>query len=96
MSAAPTAGKNAQPVRILILGTGAMAQRHAEFFNANPDAVVVAGVDLDPNRLALFNEHNGIQFGFNELSAAVGWGGFDAAANCTPDPVHRATTLHRR
>jgi predicted dehydrogenase len=90
---APAPAKNPNPVRMLILGTGAMAQRHAEFFNANPDATVVAGVDLDPNRLAMFNEHNGIHFGFNDLDAAIGWGQFDAAANCTPDPVHKATTL---
>lgn len=83
----------ADPVRILLLGTGAMAQRHAEFFAANPDCAVVAGVDMDPGRLASFNEHNKITYGFNDLEAAIAWGGFDAVANVTPDPVHKATTL---
>ena len=83
----------AAPVRILILGTGAMAQRHVEFFRANSDCEVVAGVDMDPDRLAMFNEHNRIGIGFHDLDAAIAWGEFDAAANVTPDPVHRVTTL---
>lgn len=81
------------PVRVLILGTGAMAQRHVDFYRANPDCEVVAGVDMDPGRLAAFNEHNHIPFGFHDLEAAIAWGAFDAASNVTPDPVHRATTL---
>ncbi|MEZ5670532.1 MAG: Gfo/Idh/MocA family oxidoreductase [Alphaproteobacteria bacterium] len=88
-----SARKNADPVRILILGTGAMAQRHFEFFSANPDSVVVAGIDRDPNRLAGFCEHNGLGQGFNDLEPAIAWGQFDAVANVTPDPVHKATTL---
>ena len=82
-----------RPVRILILGTGAMAQRHVLFFGQNPDCEIVAGVDMDPSRLAMFNEHNKIGVGFHDLERAIEWGEFDACANVTPDPVHRATTL---
>jgi predicted dehydrogenase len=82
-----------RPVRILVLGTGAMAQRHVQFFRENPDCEIVAGVDRDPERLAMFNEHNRIGVGFHDLETAIAWGEFDACANVTPDPVHRATTL---
>ena len=30
---------------------------------------------------------------FEDLDEAIAWGEFDAAINCTPDGVHKATTL---
>jgi predicted dehydrogenase len=40
-----------------------------------------------------FCDRFGIGRGFDTLAAALDWGGFDAAANVTPDAVHHATTL---
>jgi predicted dehydrogenase len=82
-----------KPVRILILGTGAMAGRHAEFFSGIEGCRVVAGVDIDPARLAAFCAEHGIPEQFTDLDAAIGWGAFDAVANVTPDSVHYPTTM---
>lgn len=81
------------PVRILIVGTGGMAQTHAEAYAAIPGVTVVAGVDTDPVRLAAFNAKNAIPKAFASVEAALEWGQFDAASNVTPDPVHYPTTL---
>ena len=46
-----------------------------------------------PGRAKAFAEANGIGRAFDGLDAALAWGKFDAAINCTPDGVHMATTL---
>lgn len=82
-----------RPVRILVLGTGSMAENHARSFAANRHAEVVAGVDLDAGRLAAFTSKLGIGHGFGNLDDAFSWGQFDAVTNVTPDPVHHRTTM---
>lgn len=80
-------------IRVLILGTGGMANTHAEAFAAMPGVKVVAGVDTNPGRLAECNARHRIEHGFHALADAIAWGEFDAVSNVTPDPVHHATTL---
>ena len=80
-------------IRLLILGTGGMANSHVEAYAEMPDVSVVAGVDTDPGRLADFQAKHGIPNGFNTLEEALDWGEFDAVSNVTPDAVHHATTL---
>lgn len=80
-------------LRILILGTGSIARRHAVQFGAIVGCRVVAAVDTGVNRAATFAQEHGIAQHFTELDAALAWGGFDAAVNSTPDPVHLPTTL---
>ena len=46
-----------------------------------------------PGRAKAFAAANGIARAFDGLDAALAWGKFDAAINCTPDGVHMATTL---
>lgn len=82
-----------KPVRLLILGTGGMAGNHAEAFAAIPGVKIVAGVDTRPGPLADFRDRHGVERGFATLDEALDWGGFDAVANVTPDPVHHPTTL---
>ena len=79
--------------RVLILGTGGMANAHADAFAAMADVALVAGVDRDPDRLAAFNDKYGIAQGFTSLEDALAWGAFDAVSNVTPDAVHHPTTL---
>ena len=81
------------PVRILLLGTGAMAARHAELFGEIEGCEIAAGVDIDPDRLAAFCRQFGIAHAFTDLDAAIAWGHYDAASNVTPDAVHHPTTL---
>lgn len=80
-------------IRILILGTGGMANAHAEAYAAIPGVRIVAGIDTNAERLALFNARHGIGHGFASVAAALEWGQFDAVSNVTPDPVHYPTTL---
>ena len=46
-------------MRLLILGTGGMANQHAKHFAAIDGVTLVGGVDVDPARLEKFNTtHN--------------------------------------
>src|SRR5574343_628659 len=83
----------AQPLRILIVGTGGMARNHAESFAAIDGVQVVAGVDTRPAQLSAFQEAHAIPHGFASIDAALAWGEFDAVTNVTPDAAHHATTL---
>jgi predicted dehydrogenase len=82
-----------QPVRLLVVGTGSMANQHAEQFAAIPGVTLVAGIDNNPERLAAFNAKHKIARGFASVAEAIAWGEFDAVTNVTPDAVHHATTL---
>lgn len=81
------------PVRILILGTGAMAERHVHFFGEIEACRVVAAVDIAEERVKAFSAEHGIPQYFTELDAAIAWGGFDAVSNITPDSVHHPTVM---
>lgn len=80
-------------IRVLIVGTGGMANEHAEAYAKIASVQVVAGVDTDPDRLAAFRERHGIPHGFGSVSEAIKWGEFDAVSNVTPDAAHHVTTL---
>jgi predicted dehydrogenase len=79
--------------RILILGTGAIAHRHAETFSVLPGCRLVAACDINAERARTFAEMHRIPAAFADLDEAIGWNGFDAAVNATPDGAHMATTL---
>ncbi len=79
--------------RLLLLGTGGIAAHHVEEFAKIPECGIVACVDLLPGKAEKFAAANGIAHHFDSLDEAIAWGGFDAAINCTPDGVHKATTL---
>lgn len=75
-------------MRLLILGTGGMANQHAANFKAIEGVSVVGGVDVVPERLAAFCTEHGIANHFTTLEDALAWGEFDAVANVTPDRIH--------
>lgn len=79
--------------RILILGTGSIAERHAINFAAIADCALVAAVDNNEGRVTAYAERHSIPHRFTSLEAALAWGEFDAAVNATPDPVHYPTTM---
>ncbi len=80
-------------MRILMVGTGGMANHHAEHF-AKIDGVVLAGaVDVDKARVTAFAEKWHIANMFTSLDDAIAWGQFDASTNVTPDKVHYPTTM---
>jgi predicted dehydrogenase len=79
--------------RLLLLGTGGIAAHHVEEFAKIPECGIAACVDLLPGRAKKFAAANGIAHHFDSLEKALRWDDFDAAINCTPDGVHKATTL---
>jgi predicted dehydrogenase len=80
-------------IRILILGTGNMANAHANAFKATPGVELVAGVDVSQERLDAFATKHNLKKTFTSLDDAIAWGEFDAAANVTPDSIHYPTTM---
>ena len=82
-----------QPVRLLIIGTGGMANNHAEGFGAIEGVSLVAGIDTKADLLAKFQDRHHIPHGFASMDEAIAWGQFDAVTNVTPDAAHFATTL---
>lgn len=80
-------------MRLLILGTGGMANSHATNFAAIDGVSIVGGVDVDPDRLKRFCDEHHIGRQFGSLEAALAWGEFDAVANVTPDRIHHPTTM---
>lgn len=86
-------GDTMSDIRVLILGTGGMANNHADSFAAMPGVNVVAGVDTRPDQLTAFCDRHQIEHRFTSLTEALAWGQFDAATNVTPDAAHYATSL---
>ena len=80
-------------MRLLILGTGGMANQHAKHFAAIPGVTLAGGVDVDPGRLEKFTAEHKIERGFASLDAALEWGAFDAVANVPPDAIHPPTSI---
>jgi predicted dehydrogenase len=80
-------------MRLLILGTGGMANNHAENFKKIAGVALVAAVDVDRARASAFAEKHGIAQVFTALDDAIAWGEFDAVANVTPDRAHYPTTM---
>ncbi|WP_377274407.1 Gfo/Idh/MocA family protein [Rhizobium sp. R86522] len=81
------------PIRLLILGTGGMANTHAMNFSIITDVQLVAAVDLDMATVRAFAARHNIPNTFTSLDEAIAWGEFDAVTNVTPDKVHYPTTL---
>jgi len=82
-----------KPVRILILGTGGMANNHAEMFAKIDGVTVVGGIDTRPDQLTAFCDKHGIANRFASIDEAIAWGQFDAVTNVTPDKAHYPTTM---
>lgn len=80
-------------MRLLILGTGGMANTHATNFAAIAGVTLAGGVDVEPARLAAFCAEHRIARQFSSLDEALAWGEFDAVANVTPDRIHHPTTM---
>ncbi len=80
-------------MRLLILGTGGMANTHAMNFSTIKGVELVAAVDVDLATARAFALRHDIANTFTSLSEAIAWGEFDAVANVTPDRIHHLTTL---
>lgn len=81
------------PIRLLVLGTGGMANTHAMNFATIADVQLVAAVDVDLAKVRAFAVRHDIPNTFTSLDEAIAWGQFDAVTNVTPDRIHHPTTL---
>jgi predicted dehydrogenase len=82
-----------KPIRLLVLGTGGMANTHAKAFATIDGVELVAAVDVDQVRVQAFALRHEIAKTFTSLDEAIAWGEFDAVTNVTPDKIHYPTTL---
>lgn len=80
-------------MRLLILGTGGMANSHVMHFSQISGVELIAAVDVDDVVVRAFAVRHNIPLTFTSLDDALAWGEFDAAANVTPDAIHHPTTL---
>lgn len=80
-------------MKLLLLGTGGMAHNHATAFKAMEDVEVVACADTNAEAAQTFAETYAIPSVYGSVDDAIFAGGFDAAANVTPDSAHFGTTL---
>lgn len=63
-----------QPIRLLIVGTGGMANSHAEAFADIPGVTLVAGVDPNVAARTKFCAKHGIPHTFDTVQEALDWG----------------------
>ena len=80
-------------MRLLIVGTGGMANQHAESFAAIDGVGLVGAVDVDASKLEKFADKHQIEHRFTSLEQAITWGKFDSVTNVTPDKIHYPTTI---
>jgi predicted dehydrogenase len=81
------------PVRIAIIGTGGMANVHAENFRKNPACRIVAACDVDAVRAKAFSEKHDIPLSFTSAEGLLAGADFDAVSIVTPDAYHAPVSL---
>jgi predicted dehydrogenase len=74
--------------RAAIVGTGAIANAHAEAIAAYPEAELVAVVDRDPAAAERFAERHGVPVVFDDLAGLLADERLDVVHICTPPGVH--------
>lgn len=78
---------------MVVLGTGARANRHAIEFGKIDGVEIVAAVDPDKDRVKAYADKYNINQTFASVDEAIAWGEFDAVANVTLDNAHYSTTM---
>jgi predicted dehydrogenase len=84
-----------KPVRVAILGTGGMANRHAELYREIPGVRLVGACDIDPARVEAFAKKHGIpaEGCFTDFAALLRDCPCDAISNVTPDAFHAPLSI---
>ena len=80
-------------IRVGIVGTGGMARYHAEAFNSFKNCRVVAGCDVNEERLKKFAEKHKIKETFNSVDKMLESVKLDAVSVVTPDSSHTEVSL---
>ncbi len=84
-----------KPVRVAILGTGGMANRHAELYAQIPGVQLVAACDVDRPRVEAFAAKHGIPAAatYTDFAQLLREVPCDAISNVTPDAFHAALSI---
>lgn len=80
-------------IKIAIVGTGGMANMHAESFKSQDNVKVVAGCDIDEGRANTFVAKHGIEKAYTDFGRMLNESGCDAVAVVTPDATHAALSI---
>mgnify|MGYP000457016907 CR=1 FL=1 len=80
-------------IRLAIVGTGGMANMHAQSFAAIEGVQVVACCDIDESRVTAFAAKHGIPGAFVGLEQLLAEADFSAASVVTPDSTHAELSL---
>lgn len=84
-----------KPVRVAIVGTGGMANRHAELYRQIPGVELVAGCDVDVARVEAFAQKHGIPATgvYTDFAKLLRECPVDAISNVTPDSFHAPLSI---
>jgi len=80
-------------IRIAIIGTGSMANTHAEELKKIEGTQLVAACDIAPSVAKEFATKHEIKNVFNRVEDLIKFKEFDAVANVTSDRYHYETTI---
>jgi predicted dehydrogenase len=85
--------KSKRAVRLAILGSGRMADYHAERFQEVPNCQILAAVDVDRARAEAFCKKHRIPAAYTSLEEVLGRPDIDAISNVTPDAFHAPLSI---
>jgi predicted dehydrogenase len=85
--------KTKRVVRLALLGTGRMADFHAERFREVANCQILAAVDVDQARADAFCKQHGIPAAYTSLEDVLARPDIDAVSNVTPDAFHAALSI---
>jgi len=74
-------------INFAIVGCGYVSQRHAKHINAHPDAHLVGGFDIKPDRTKKFAEEHDVK-GYYSLEELLADDSIDIVNVCTPNGLH--------
>jgi predicted dehydrogenase len=91
----PSAKAAPKPVRVAILGTGGMANRHAELYAQIPGVHLVAACDIDRPRVEAYCAKHGIPAAaaYTDFAKLLRECPVDAVSNVTPDGFHAPLSI---
>ena len=79
---------NTTPLRVAFIGTGGIANAHAEALKQQPGVELAAAIDVDPGRAEAFAGKWGVTRTAANLTEALDGGPLDLVAICTPPSSH--------
>ncbi len=80
-------------IKLAIVGTGGMANAHADLFKKLPGCVITAACDVDKERVQAFALKHNIPQSFGDFHELMDSGDFELLVNATPDRFHAPISL---